>query len=172
MKITALHKISIVLVLIAFTTAAKAQNRKDSTAIENILQEEIVSWNKKDAKMYSRHFAADGTFTNIIGMFFTGYDIFLQKHEEVFKTVFRGTSLQLKVVSIKFADAGVAVVETMSTVSGFSADGPPRGATLDSKGGLNTRLLQVMVRTGDDWKIIAYHNVDIKQGIPIPETAH
>jgi len=37
-------------------------------AIRSFIQEEDASWNKEDA--YSAHFAADGTFTNILGMFF------------------------------------------------------------------------------------------------------
>jgi hypothetical protein len=34
---------------------------------------------------------------------------------------------------------------------------------------LRTRLRQVLVRDGDDWKIVVYHNVDIKPGIESPE---
>jgi uncharacterized protein (TIGR02246 family) len=65
-----------------------AQGKPDETIIRNILDEEVTSWNKGDARVYSRHFAEDGTFTNIRGMFFTGHQEFLDKHEEIFKVFF------------------------------------------------------------------------------------
>jgi hypothetical protein len=34
---------------------------------------------------------------------------------------------------------------------------------------LRTRLLQVLVKDGGEWKIAAYHNVDVKSGVEVPE---
>jgi hypothetical protein len=31
------------------------------------------------------------------------------------------------------------------------------------------RLLQVQVKDGGEWKIAAYHNVDVKSGVEVPE---
>lgn len=155
-----------------FIGSLHAQNRKDSIAFQQLLEEEMHAWDQKDAKVFSQHFEKNGTFTNVLGMFMIGYTNFLQTHDHVFKTIFRGTSMKQQLVSIRFADANVAVVETLATVSGFSPDGPPPGTSLDNNGNLHTRLLQTMTRTGDDWTIIAYHNVDIKAGIPIPEMTH
>jgi hypothetical protein len=39
----------------------------------------------------------------------------------------------------------------------------------DVKGRLRTRLLQVMVKQGGDWKITVHHNVDVKSGVTAPE---
>ena len=152
-----------------FTTIALPQNNLDSTTIQNILQEEVVSWNNGDAAAYSKHFAADGTFTNILGMFFTGQKAYLERHKEIFKGRFNKTKLEQKIVSLKFVGSNVAIVETLTWVSGFSKDGPPPGTHLDDKGRLCTRLLQVMVRNGNDWKIMTYHNVDLKPGTTVPE---
>jgi hypothetical protein len=33
---------------------------------------------------------------------------------------------------------------------------------LDGSGNLRTRLMQVLVKRAGEWKIIAYHNVDVK----------
>lgn len=49
----------------------------DESAIRKIIQDEVAAWNRGDATAYSRQFATDGTFTNIRGQFFTGYDAFL-----------------------------------------------------------------------------------------------
>lgn len=168
MKIKSSLKIISILVMLQSTTIVFAQNTSDTTAIQNIIQEEIISWNKGDAETYSRHFAVDGTFTNILGMFFIGHKNFQEKHEQIFKTVFLGTELKQEIVSLKFVHPDVAIVEIIGWVSGFK-NGPAKGTYLDDKGRLRVRLLQVMTKDGNDWKIVAYHNVDIKVGIPAPE---
>ena len=43
------------------------------------------------------------------------------------------------------------------------------GTNTDDKGRLRTRLLQVLVKEGNEWKITAYHNTDVKSGVPVPD---
>ena len=62
----------------------------------------------------------------------------------------------------------VVIVETIGWVSQFK-NGPVKGTSLDDKGRLRVRLLQVITKDKGNWKIVAYHNVDIKPGIPAPE---
>jgi uncharacterized protein (TIGR02246 family) len=87
--------IAITIVLLAGVIAA-AQSKPDEGAIRKILDDEITTWNQGDTDRYSKHFAADGTFTNVMGMFFTGQQAFRDRHEIIFKGPFRGTILQLK----------------------------------------------------------------------------
>ncbi len=162
-------RIASIVLLSLLTTLVNAQSKPDETAIRKILDEEVTMWNRGDTDGYSRHFATAGTFTNVQGMFFTGYKAFRDRHEEIFKGQFRGTVLQQEVVSLQFVRLDVVVVDTLTWVSGFSKAGPPPVLQTDAKGRLRTRLLQVLVRDGDDWKIIVYHNVDIKPGIGSPE---
>src|SRR4249920_1140617 len=107
-------RLRLVVVMALFTTIALPQNNLDTTTIQNILQEEVVSWNNGDAAAYSKHFAADGTFTNILGMFFTGQKAYLEGHEEIFKGRFNKTKLEQKIVSLKFVGSNVAIVETLT----------------------------------------------------------
>ena len=39
----------------------------------------------------------------------------------------------------------------------------------DKRGALRTRLLQLLVRQAGEWKIVSYHNVDVKPGVPVPD---
>lgn len=158
-----------ILLVVLFSIVCAAQSTPDEATIQKILQEEMSAWNKGDANGYSRHFAEDGTFTNVLGMFFTGHKIFRDRHEDLFKGPFRGTVLQQEVVSIKFVRPDVAIVETLTSVSGFPNPGALPGIHLDAKGRLRSRLLQVFVKSGDDWKIAAYHNVDVKPAVTLPE---
>jgi uncharacterized protein (TIGR02246 family) len=139
----------------------------DETAIRKIVQDQVAAWNRGDATAYSSQFSADGTLTNIRGEFFTGYDAFLKQHEVIFGGLFRGTAVHQDIVSLNFIGPDVAVVETLTSVSGISKTA--LGTAPDSKGRLRTRLLQVVARQGGEWKIVAYHNVDVKPGVPVPE---
>ena len=168
MQTSSFTKTILVLTITFLSITVHAQSKSDSAAVQTIIQNEVVAWNKGDATGYSERFAEKGTFTNIQGLFFTGHQTFVERHDQIFKTVFNKTVLQAKLVSLMFVRPDVAVVETLSFVSGFAA-GPPPGARLDAKGRLCTRLLQVMAKESDGWKIVAYHNVDVKPGVPVPE---
>ena len=139
----------------------------DETAIRKVVQDEVAAWNRGDATAYSIQFANDGTFTNILGQFFTGHEAFLKQHEVIFQGIFKNTTLQQDIVSLKFIRPDVAIVETLTSLSGMAETAP--GTAADSKGRLRTRLLQVVARQGAEWKIVAYHNVDVKPGVPVPE---
>src|SRR5262245_16392641 len=89
----------------------------DEAAIRRIVQEEISSWNQGDAMAYSRHFDTDGSFTNIRGQFFKGYEAFLKQHEVIFQSIFKKTTLQQDIVSLKFIRPDVAVVDVLTAVS-------------------------------------------------------
>lgn len=150
------------------TVQLSAQSAPDDTAIRRIVQDEIAAWNRGDAVAYSRHFATDGTFTNITGQFFTGYEAFLKQHEVIFQGRFKQTTLQQDIVSLKFVRPDVAVVEVLTAVTGVVATQLATGTSPDAAGRLRTRLLQVVVKQGQEWKVVSYHNVDVKPGIPLP----
>lgn len=148
--------VSAILGLMLFGSVIGAQHSPDETAIRRILDNEVATWNRGDADGYSRDFATDGTFTNIRGMFFTGHQVFRDRHEAIFKGEFRGTSLQQEIVSLRFIRPDVAIAETLTWVSGFPKAGPPPGTQVDAKGRLRTRLLQVLKKTaanGKSWSI-------------------
>jgi uncharacterized protein (TIGR02246 family) len=159
--------IAIAIVLLAGVIAA-AQSKPDEDAIRSILDDEITTWNGGDTDGYSRHFAADGTFTNVRGMFFVGRQAFRDRHEAIFKGPMHATRLQLQLTSLRFFTFDVAVCETLSWVSHFENGAPP-DLHLDAKGRLRTRLLQVMAKRGGEWQIVVYHNVDIKPDVDTPE---
>ena len=160
-------KIAMILTTMLVGTISGAQNGADEAAIRDILKEEVAAWNKGDANAYSRHFAEDGTFTNLLGMFFQGREAFRERHEQIFHGAYRGSTKQLDIVSLRFVRLDVAIVESLQTVSGFQKLLP--GTSADAKGRLRTRLLQVLVKDGGEWKIAAYHNVDVKSGVQTPE---
>jgi uncharacterized protein (TIGR02246 family) len=156
-----------ILAIVLATTITAMPQPSDEIAIRNIIQEEVTAWNAGDAVAYSLHFAADGTFTNVRGQFFTGRQAFIDRHDYVFKGQFHGSTLKQDIVSLKFVRPDVCVVEVLTSVAGIQKLSPGTGT--DDKGRLRTRLLQVIVKDGGEWKIVAYHNVDVKSDIPVPD---
>jgi len=160
--------IPVTFLILLLSVKMSAQHNADSMAILSILQEEVSSWNIGDADTYSKHFSENGTFTNIRGMFFTGHNQFLDRHIEIFKGVFKNSVLQQEVVSFRFLSPDVAIVETLTWVSGFPREASPKGVYVDSNGRFHTRLLQVFQKQSGDWKIVVYHNTDLKPDTPVP----
>lgn len=148
-------------------TQLLSQPTPDQTAIRNIVQSETDAWNTSDAAAYSIHFADRGTFTNIRGDFMIGHAGFLKQHEMIFQSVFKNTTARQDIVSLEFPRPDVAIVETLTAISGITR--PTPGTVLDSSGRLRTRLLQVLSKQNGEWKIVAYHNVDVKPGVVVPE---
>jgi uncharacterized protein (TIGR02246 family) len=159
-------KTASILAVLLFATILRAQTGPDEAALRKIIQDETTAWNNGDAEAYSQHFASDGTFTNILGMFFIGREGFRDRHAQIFKTVFRGSTKHEDIVSIKFVRPDVAIVESLQTITGYQQLLP--GTSADAQGRLRTRLLQVLVKDGGEWRIASYHNVDVKPGTPVP----
>jgi len=147
--------------------ALSAQTAADTAAVRGIVADEITAWNQGNATAYSRHVAAGATFTNIKGEFFTGRAAFLRQHEVILRGIFKHTTLRQDIVSLRFITPDVAIVEVLTAVTGVTR--PPPRMTLDRQGRLRTRLLQVAAKQAGDWKVVAYHNVDVKPGVPLPE---
>ena len=143
-------------------------NQDDIIAIQNIINTEVKGWNNGDAELFSKYIAEDCSFTNIVGFYFKGYKDFLDRHAMLLKEVFLNTTMEQKIVDIQFVRPDVAIVETLIHVSGIAKPIPLPGVFVDDYGCLHTRLCQVMVKESSGWKIAAYHNVDIKAGIPVP----
>jgi uncharacterized protein (TIGR02246 family) len=106
-------------------------------------------------------------FTNLLWMFFTGRDAFRELHDQILKNAYRGSIKHEDIVSIKFVRPDVAIVETLQSITGYQKLLP--GTSVDAKGRLRTRLLQVLVKNEGEWRIAAYHNVDVKSGVFVPE---
>lgn len=129
-------------------------------AIRQIIAEQVLAWNAGDGARYSRHFAADGTFTNLFGRVLYGAPAFEQRHSEILATFYKGTTKQHAVRRIRFVTPDVAIVDIDNEVHGVKS--MPPGIPVPNDGVLKTQLLEVFVRRQDEWWIEAYHNVDLK----------
>ena len=143
---------------------ARAQSGlSDSRAIEALVAELTDAWNRGDARAFSARFAADGSFTNVLGIVAYGREIFELRHAEIFRTIYQGSVLQQSIGRLYFIRPDVAVVDVDATVSGYPR--LPPGAQAANDGALRAKLQLVVTREDSEWWIAAFHNVDVK---PLP----
>ena len=147
--------LALFLPIVVVTAAGPA----DEAVIRKIVDEEVAAWNAGDATAYSRHFAPEGTFTNIYGMVFDGREAFEKRHAQSLATFFKGSTRQEKIRHLRFVSPDVAIVDVDTEVRDFGR--MPPGLSLPAEGVLRTRLQQVLVKRGGEWWIEAYHNVAV-----------
>jgi uncharacterized protein (TIGR02246 family) len=99
---------------------ARAQSGlSDSRAIEALVAELTDAWNRGDARAFSARFAADGSFTNVLGIVAYGREIFELRHAEIFRTIYPGSVLQQSIGRLYFIRPHVAVVDVDAAVTGY-----------------------------------------------------
>ncbi len=132
----------------------------DHAAILSLLAAEEAAWAAGDAAAFSADVTDDVVFTNVVGMFSVGRVPFEKQHERIFTTFYRGSTLRQTVAHIAFVRPDVAIVDTLSEVTGLG-DLPPAIAAHVADGAIRTRLEQVMVHNEGRWQVAAFHNVPV-----------
>jgi uncharacterized protein (TIGR02246 family) len=133
----------------------------DGHHIRALIAAQVAAWNADDAKAFSANFAEDGSFTNVRGSVFYGHRAFEERHAEIFRTFFKGSKLAMTVGKIRFVRPDVAIVDIATELS--QLQGAPPGVKLRADGRIRTRLQEVLVKDGGEWRIASYHNVDVKE---------
>jgi uncharacterized protein (TIGR02246 family) len=131
----------------------------DRDAISHILDDEGAAWAAGDAEAFAKHVLPDVSFANTVGMFSIGKAPFVAQHKDIFSTIYKGSQARQYVVATTFVTPDVAIVDTVSKLSG--AQQLPTGAGAVD-GVLYTRLEQVMVKRSGTWSVAAFHNVPIQ----------
>ena len=139
---------------------------RETADIEALVAGLTDAWNRGDAKAFSARFAADGSFTNVLGIVAYGREVFELRHSEIFSTIYEGSVLQQSIGKLRFIRPDVAVVDVDAAVSGYRR--LPPGVQAGSDGVLRAKLQLVLTRENDGWWIAAFHNVDVKPLPPRP----
>ncbi|GHJ39424.1 hypothetical protein Sm713_50330 [Streptomyces sp. TS71-3] len=107
-------------------------------------------WAEGDATLFGEAFASDCDFTTVGGDRPAGRAGIVQRHEELFRTAYRSTVLQVRIDSISHPTPDLAVVHAASTIA--TADG---GKLAD------TDALALVRRDAHEgrWRIVAFHNM-------------
>jgi len=133
-------------------------------AIESIVAALDDAWGKGDAESFAARFAPDGSFTNIIGMVYYGRDAFKERHDAIFKTIYRGSTTKLTISKLRFIRPDVAIADVDAELRGYGV--LPPGIRAGADGILRTKLQLVFEKEKDGWWIAAYHNVAVTPSPP------
>ncbi len=140
---------------------------QDEAALRKLVAEQTEAWNRQDAAAWSKDFAEDAEFINIVGTIFSGRAEIEKRHAFVFGTLFKGSRSEVTVRKLLFLDAGVAVVDTEHQVTGYA--GLPPGVQATTPGVLRTQMRYVLKKTRGRWLIVAGQNTDVKPApAPVP----
>jgi|OpeIllAssembly_1097287.scaffolds.fasta_scaffold44672_2 uncharacterized protein (TIGR02246 family) len=144
--------------LAARSRAAAPEERE--AAIQKVIAAQVEAWNRGDAKAHAADCREDVLFTNVLGITYGSRAAFEERHAAIFSTFFAGSRLSVTVHSLRFPRPDVALVDLETAVTGYK--GLPPGVRAAADGSLKTRMLQVLVEDGGQWRVAAYHNVDVK----------
>lgn len=128
--------------------------------VMEIIRRQQEAWNRGDAVAYAAACDAQMSFTNIVGEMAFGRQAFEAKHAFIFSSIFKGSRLEMDIRRIHFPAPNVALVDIACQLAGYQRlppGVPPRPDRI-----LHTCLLEVFVRTDAGWRVVAYHNVDVK----------
>ena len=124
------------------STAARAAADKIAAAL-------TTAWNAADGKAFAAEFTADADFVNIFAMHGVGQDAIARAHQTIFDTIYKGSTSLFTVKAVRpiGGDAAVAHIGARLQVP----SGPMAGE-------LAALATAVLVREGDDWRIVAFQN--------------
>jgi uncharacterized protein (TIGR02246 family) len=137
--------------------------QSDLDAIESLVDGLQAGWNLGDAKQFSAQFDADGGFTNVLGMVYYGQESFKERHDAIFKSVYKGSKSRFAIAKLRFIRPDVVIADVDAEISGFSA--LPPGIRAGADGVMRSKLQTVLVKEGESWWISAFHNVAVT---PLP----
>ncbi|WIG97779.1 SgcJ/EcaC family oxidoreductase [Myxococcus sp. SDU36] len=134
--------------------------------ILQLVSEQTEAWNRQDAVAWSKDFAQDASFINIVGTVFEGRDEIQQRHAGIFASIFKGSQSQVTVRKVQFIREDLAIVDATHAVTGHP--GLPPGVQDTEPGLLRTQMRYVMKHANGQWQILAGQNTDVK---PRPQAA-
>ncbi len=135
----------------------------DFAAIRNIVLDLDEAWRRGDAAAFAARFAADAGFTNVLGITYYGREAFRDRHDAIFKTIYRGSTTKLTITKLKFLRPDVAIADVDAELIGYGA--LPPGLRTGNDGVMRTKLQMVFAKEADGWWINSYHNVAV---MPLP----
>lgn len=145
-------KMSLFLLL---STRLLALETADQTAINNIVERYIDSWNNHEGKGFGDDFTDDADFVNIFGMYMKGKALIEERHVKILTTFYKGSVLEILDTQLREIAPNVVVGIINWRLNGFRAPGSDPSTPGVVKEGVFT---QVFLNSGKKWEITASQN--------------
>jgi uncharacterized protein (TIGR02246 family) len=115
----------------------------------NLVQQLEDAWNAADGDLFGSVFTDDAEFVNIRGELHRTRQAIAIGHQQIFNTIYKGSTLQYEVVDSRPIADGVSVAHIASTLV------VPTGPLAGTNHALATI---VIVESNGAWQIAAFHN--------------
>jgi uncharacterized protein (TIGR02246 family) len=127
---------------------------------EGILRGLEEGWNAADGARFAASFTDDADYVTIRGEHYRGREAVATGHQQIFDTVYRGSTVRQALLQARRLTDDVIVAVASTTMEAPS--GPLAGTR-------QATAMLVLVRTPDGWRIAAYHNtlVQARPGGPL-----
>ena len=130
----------------------KTAHAEDEAAIRENVKQMETGWNAKSGSLFAKPFAEDADYVVINGTYVQGREAIERGHSQIFSTIYKNTTVSLKVKQIRFLRPDVAVVHVAA-----------RRDAAEHEHGLETNALVSLTMTKDKqgWQIAAFQNTRV-----------
>lgn len=112
------------------------------------------AWNRHDMVAFAALFHPDASFVNRFGTYWRGVDRIVAGHAPIHETIYSDSTLRNEVADVDPVSDDVAIVHIWSRLSAGAAH--PAGPH-----DVDTMILAMVTRRGDEWRIQALENVTL-----------
>ncbi|MAT53806.1 MAG: hypothetical protein CMN32_04950 [Saprospirales bacterium] len=142
-------------IMLTNTAFSQSAFSADEQAIHQIVQDLQDGWNAKSGEQWAAHFADDHSYVVWTGLYMPhmNREQNAQAHDGLYNSVYKDMDTQFKVTQVRFIEPHVAMVHCLAN-SRYGDQPFPDYPEL-----LQTML---MVKNGDAWEIVSFHNLDIE----------
>jgi uncharacterized protein (TIGR02246 family) len=122
----------------------------DGAAIaQTIMQRLEQAWNRADGTAFGEPFSAGADFVAIRGDLHTGRDAIAAGHQQLFDTIYAGSTVRYQVLQARQLDDGVILAHARGSIN--APGGPLAGEHAST-------ITVVLTRYDDEYEITAFHN--------------
>jgi uncharacterized protein (TIGR02246 family) len=121
-------------------------------AAQAIMQRLERAWNHADGAAFGEPFSTEADFVTIRGDLNTGRDAIAAGHQQIFDTVYAGSTVAYRVMQARALDDRIVLAHIRATLN--VPGGPMAGEHA-------TTVTAVLVKHDDGYKITAFHNTQI-----------
>lgn len=133
-----------------------ARRSNDEESVQKVVHSLSASWNAHNMKAFAAVFDDDADFVNVGGTRWRGRKEIEEKHAEKHVMQFKESVLQVKSVDVRFLEPRVAIIHTMTQISG---DRDPNGTSRPSP--RKAILTAVAHKQNGTWMLVAVQNTNI-----------
>ncbi len=133
------------------TMEARGQHTPaDAAAVaEMIMQRLELAWNRADGTAFGEPFSADADFVAMRGDLHTGREAIAAGHQQIFDTIYAGSTTRYEVLQAREPDERVIVAHVRGTLA--TPGGPMAGEHAST-------ITVVLLKQGGEYEITAFHN--------------